>query len=131
MIIPMNWIITTYIIYLTGSAFLTIWVGHTLYENGRTFVVRAVQEEALADAINKMLLIGFYLVNGAYVLLVLKDEHIITNLAQLLELLSIKLGLIVSVLAGMHFFNLLALFAYKNKEDIITRFEDFFRTQTK
>ena len=112
----MNWIITTYIIYLLGSAFLTIWVGHTLYRNGRAFVVMALGDVQLADSINKLLLVGFYLVNTAYVLLVLKEEHELYTLENMLELLSLKLGLIVTILAGMHFFNIAALYFLKTKK---------------
>jgi len=93
--------IITYILYLKVSIWITFWVGYSLYKNGRYFLVEAFNNEELADAINRLLLIGFYLVNIAYMLP-------ITNIAQIIETVCSKVGMIVFVLAVMHFFNLSA-----------------------
>lgn len=100
--------IITYILYLKVSIWITFWVGYSLYKNGRYFLVEAFNNEELADAINRLLLIGFYLVNIAYMLLVLRTEYAITNIAQMIETVCSKVGMIVFVLAVMHFFNLSA-----------------------
>src|SRR5207237_10820454 len=43
----------------------------TLHRNGRRFLVEVMAEEALADSVNHLLLVGFYLVNiGVAALLV-------------------------------------------------------------
>ena len=99
--------IITYILYLKTSVWITFWVGHSLHKNGRYFLIEAFDNEEIADAINRLLLIGFYLVNIAYMLLVLRAEYAITNTAQIIETVCSKVGMIVSVLAAMHFFNLL------------------------
>ncbi len=96
----------TYILYLHASAWLTFWVGHSLHKNGRYFLVEAFADERIADAINKLLLVGFYLVNFAYVLFVLKEKQDIVGMAGVIEVLSTKVGLIAFTLAVMHFFNL-------------------------
>lgn len=98
----------TYILYLHASAWITFWVGHSLHKNGRYFLVEAFDNEAIADAVNKLLLVGFYLINVAYTLLVLQEEYAVVSVRGIIETLCNKVGLIVFVLAMMHFLNLSA-----------------------
>ena len=63
----MNYTILTYSIYLPTTVLLTIWVARTLFKNGRVFLVEIFhRDEVLADSVNKLLLVGFYLVNVGY-----------------------------------------------------------------
>ncbi len=98
--------ILSYIIYLHIAAWITFWVGHSLHKNGRYFLVEAFANERIADAVNTMLLVGFYLINFAYVLIAMKENQEILNFTMLIETVSKKTGLIVFILATMHFFNL-------------------------
>jgi len=100
--------IITYILYLKASIWIMFWVGHSLHKNGRYFLVEAFENEEIADAINRLLLMGFYLVNIAYMLLVLRAEYEVTSIAGIIETVCSKVGMIVFVLAVMHFFNLFA-----------------------
>ena len=60
----MNPTVTTYIGYLVIAIPLTIWVAKTLHKNGRIFLVKSMDgDEPLADSINHLLVVGFYLVN--------------------------------------------------------------------
>ena len=52
-----------YVIYILASVLLTVWVGDTLYRNGRPFLVSVFKEDGLADSVNRLLVVGFYLVN--------------------------------------------------------------------
>ena len=62
-----------YSCYIAISVAMTIWVARTLHRNGRVFLVDAFRgSEALADAVNHLLVVGFYLVNFGYILLALK-----------------------------------------------------------
>ena len=50
----MSIIIVTYVLYLTISVLLTVWVGRTLRKNGRIFLVDAFSgNEPLADSVNR------------------------------------------------------------------------------
>lgn len=103
-------IVWTYLSYLTISIMLTIWVARTLHKNGRIFLVDAFGGNApLADSINHLLVVGFYLVNIGYVALALKEGSAPEDLRGVLETLSGKVGVVLLVLGGMHFFNLLVL----------------------
>jgi len=96
-----------YIIYLLLGVPLTVWVGQTLHRNGRVFLVEAFHgKEDMADAVNHLLLVGFYLINVGYVLLGLPLGTKPVTLQDSFEFLATKLGLVLLVLGAMHFFNM-------------------------
>lgn len=104
----MNTIVVTYLSYITLSVALTVWVAQTLHKNGRIFLVDVFHgNEALADSVNHLLVVGFYLINLGYVTLALKIGYEVENARQSIEALSWKIGLVLVVLGMMHFFNLL------------------------
>jgi hypothetical protein len=97
----------SYIAYLLLSIVLTIWVARTLHRNGRIFLVEAFRgNEQMADAVNHLLVVGFYLINIGFVTLALKygDKPGTTQAA--IEFVSTKVGLVLVVLGIMHFFNM-------------------------
>ncbi len=97
-----------YLSYLAISVSLTMWVAKTLHKNGRIFLVDSfAANEPLADSINHLLVVGFYLVNIGYVCMALKYGDKPESLQGVLETLSTKVGVVLLVLGGMHFFNLL------------------------
>jgi hypothetical protein len=97
----------SYLFYLAISVALTIWVARTLHKNGRIFLVDSfLGNEALADSVNHLLVVGFYLVNIGFVTLALKYGDKATDAQTALEILSSKVGLVLVVLGIMHFFNL-------------------------
>jgi hypothetical protein len=99
--------LVTYLVYLAISIGLTIWVAQTLFKNGRIFLVDIFQgNETLADSVNHLLVVGFYLINLGYVSLALRIGGEVENARGGLEALSAKVGLVLLVLGGMHFFNL-------------------------
>lgn len=103
----MNWLITTYVAYLAISVALTVWVARTLHKNGRIFLVDSfLGNEKLADSVNHLLVVGFYLINIGYVSLALKYGAAAANAQEMMESLSTKVGLVLLVLGFMHFFNL-------------------------
>lgn len=99
--------ISTYLVYLAISIALTIWVARTLHKNGRVFLVDVFHgNEALADSVNHLLVVGFYLINFGYVSMALKLGYVVASAEQAIEALSVKIGMVLIVLGGMHFFNL-------------------------
>ena len=63
----------TYLAYVTVSLAITVWVGRSLHGNGRIFLVENFQgRERLADSVNHLLLVGFYLINIGFVCLALR-----------------------------------------------------------
>jgi hypothetical protein len=100
-------IVISYLGYLTISIATTIWVAQTLQRNGRAFLVDAFHGNAsLADSVNRLLVVGFYLINVGYVTRALRTDAEVTTARQAIELVSDKIGLVLVILGIMHFFNL-------------------------
>src|SRR5436190_10334075 len=99
----MNMEVVTYLLYLALSISLTIWVAHTLHKNGRIFLVDVFHgNEPLADSVNHLLVVGFYLINLGFVSLALKLGYAILTPKEAIEALSVKVGIVMLVLGGMH-----------------------------
>ena len=106
----------TYLAYIFFSLGITIWVGRTLNRNGRIFLLENYADKPqLADAINQMLLVGFYLINIGYIAYTMRIRGVgPTDWAQGLEFLSTKIGAMAIVLGVMHFGLMFALQSYAN-----------------
>ena len=103
----MNVVVASYVLYLAVSIALTVWVAHTLHKNGRIFLVDVFHgNEPLADSVNHLLVVGFYLINLGYVNLALKLGYDVRTAREGIEALSWKVGMVLVVLGCMHFFNL-------------------------
>ena len=104
----------TYSIYAAVSLAATIWVGRSLHGNGRIFLVENFHgREKLADSVNRLLLVGFYLVNIGFVCLALRYGEKPTDLVGAVEFLSTKIGLVIVLLGAMHFFNMRMLVRFR------------------
>jgi len=110
------YVITCYLSYLAISIALTIWVARTLHRNGRVFLVEAFHGNTeLADSVNHLLVVGFYLINVGYIALALKTTDALTNSREVIELESGKIGVVLVILGVMHFFNLFVLSRMRHK----------------
>lgn len=105
---PNDYLVLTYGTYLALSISLTVWVARTLVRNGRIFLVDAFGgNEPLADSVNHLLGVGFYLINLGYIALKMDTGYIaVETYAEVLEIVSAKIGWVMLTLGFMHFFNL-------------------------
>ena len=103
-------IVACYSSYLAISIALTVWVARTLYRSGRVFLLDAFHgNEGLADSVNHLLVVGFYLINVGYIALALKTTSTLATVREAIELESTKIGVVLLILGGMHFFNIYVL----------------------
>ena len=101
-----NYTVVTYLIYLPVSVALTIWVARTLHRNGRIFLVDVFHgNEGLADSVNHLLVVGFYLINLGYVAMALKLGYDVADTRGSIEALSRKVGFVLLILGLMHLLN--------------------------
>ena len=112
----MNYILILYTAYLIVTIILTVWVAHTLFKNGQVFLIDIFHgNKELAEAVNNLLWVGFYLVNIGYAVYTLKTYDVVGNARQLVEVLSLKLGAIILILGGMHFMNMFIFFRLRKR----------------
>jgi hypothetical protein len=103
----MNTSLSIYSAYFLISLGMTVWVARTLHENGRLFLVEAFSgNQEMADSVNHLLLVGFYLINLGFILLFLRVGPKPADVVEGVEYISTKLGIVILVLGGMHFFNM-------------------------
>ncbi|GGY92166.1 hypothetical protein [Streptomyces poonensis] len=106
----MDLTVVAYVIYLLVSVGLTVWVARTLSRNGRIFLGDVLHgDEKLADAVNHLLVVGFYLVNLGFVALYLNQDERITDARGVFETVSTKLGVVLLVLGALHLGNVFVL----------------------
>lgn len=104
------YVLTCYLSYLAISIGLTIWVARTLHKSGRVFLVDAFHGNTeLADSVNHLLVVGFYLINVGYIAVALKTGEAMTTSRDVIELESGKIGVVLLILGAMHFFNIFVL----------------------
>jgi hypothetical protein len=100
-------VVILYCVYAALSIALTVWVGQTLHRNGKLFLVEAFRGDArMAEAVNHLLRVGFYLINLGFVALFLSLGREPSGLIGAIEYISVKIGIVLLVLGAMHFFNM-------------------------
>ena len=100
----------TDLIYLAVCETSALAVGWTLHKNGRVFLMEIFQgKEDLADSVNHLILVGFYLMSLGFVTLAInvRTGAAPVDMAGVIEALSTKVGVVLFVLGATHFLNLL------------------------
>jgi hypothetical protein len=101
--------LTDYFIYIGASAVMTVWVSRTLFRNGRPFLVSALKEDGLADSVNTLLVVGFYLINLGAAALLINAGGAPGSVADMIQETVTRVGGVALVLGFMHFFNMFVL----------------------
>ena len=106
----------TYAIYIVISIAMTIWVARTLSKNGQVFLVDSFDgNETLAESVNHLLVVGFYLLNLGYILLALKTHKNIETVRVCIEFLSGQIGIVLLVLGALHLLNIIIIAKWRNR----------------
>jgi hypothetical protein len=115
-----SYLVTVYGTYAVLSIALTIWLARTLFRNGAVFLEEVFADNPrMADAVNRLLVVGFYLLNLGYACLLLKAEESNTPIAAI-ETLAAKLGALLLSLGAMHFANLYLFHRIRRRAHIAT-----------
>jgi hypothetical protein len=112
----MNLNIIGYLIYLSLTGIIIIKVGRLCYDNGNIFVSQLIpNHEELCHQINKMLLIGYYLLNLGYCAMTIISWEKINTANQLIEIIATKSAIIILTIGFMHYINIILLTKYIKK----------------
>lgn len=102
-----HYLIAVYAVYAGVSVLLTVWLARTLSRNGEVFLDDVfLDNPRMAQAVNRLLVVGFYLLNLGYALITLKADIAWPSPTQAIETLAAKLGALLLALGAMHFTNL-------------------------
>jgi hypothetical protein len=99
--------VVTYLVYLAISVSLTVGAGLVLSRSGRVFLRDVFGgDQALAEAVNRLLVVGFYLLTLGFVVLAMRPSGQITSVPQAAGVLSVKIGEVLLVLGALHLMNI-------------------------
>ncbi|MBS1123743.1 MAG: putative integral rane protein [Deltaproteobacteria bacterium] len=103
-----NPLLLVYLPYATIAVTLTIWLARALARHGEVFLRDVFPGRVeLACAINQLLVIGFYLVNLGWALLLLRASGTqVDGIAGAIALLTSRLGTLLLLLGAAHLTNL-------------------------
>ncbi|MEJ7635029.1 hypothetical protein [Aeromicrobium sp.] len=112
----MSWTVATYVAYLLFAVPITVWVASTLSHNGRVFLADVFDSNReLADAVNTLLVVDFYLLNLGFVILYLRGGGEVVDLTGMFETLSVKVGVVMLVLGVVHFVNVMVFSSMRRR----------------
>lgn len=115
-------LIWTYLGYAIVAVPLVMWLARTLFAHGATFLTDVFDDRPdLAEAVNRLLVIGFYLLNLGYALLLLTSNSGVADGLAAVELLVVKLGWLLLSLGVMHFLNMLVFWRIRRRGEERTR----------
>ena len=103
-----QYLVPVYAVYSVVAVGLTVWLARTLFKNGAVFlrdVFMFTDNPDLADAVNRLLVVGFYLFNLGYAALLLRADTA-ASVVGAIETVAFKLGLLLLSLGVMHFANM-------------------------
>src|SRR5687767_14990869 len=101
-----GYLVVVYGAYAVVAVSLVVWIARTLFKNGAVYLEEVFADNhKLAEAVNRLLVVGFYLLNLGYASLILKAPPS-ESVVGAIEILSGKLGLLLLSLGGMHFMNM-------------------------
>lgn len=117
----MNSNVIAYIIYLTITIYIIVWVGRMFHRNGSVFLLQLYKGNTeLCSTINNILLVAYYLFNIGYAFMRLKTWEFVGSADQLITSVGHHLGVLVLILAVTHYFNMAVLYFLSRKHALFT-----------
>lgn len=112
----MNYLLFLYGIYAAVMILITVWAGWHLHRAGRPFILNMLQADTrVADRTNDLLLVGYYLVNIGYSLVMLRRLPDVATWAELITALSVQVGTLVLLLSVLHYGNMLIIMGWRRR----------------
>lgn len=102
-----GYVMLVYVAYAAVAIGLTAFLARTLFRNGGVFLRDVFGERAaIADAVNRLLVIGFYMFNLGFALYALDAGRGMDSF-DAMQFFVNRVGTLLLVLAGMHLLNVL------------------------
>ena len=112
------YLVPVYIAYAVFALGLTIALARTLFRSGAVFLEDVFKDTPkMAEAVNRLLVVGFYLLNLGYAALIMKSNGAATGV-EAAEVLAWKLGALLISLGVMHFFNMYLFYRIRRRSQL-------------
>jgi len=109
-----SFLVPVYLVYVVVAVSLVVWLARTLFRSGSVFLEDVFGDPRMAQAVNKLLVIGFYMLNLGYAGLILKAGAAPTAVSAV-EVLARKLGILLVTLGALHFANLYVFYRVRRQ----------------
>jgi hypothetical protein len=102
-----GYVIAVYAAYAATAIGLTAWLARTLSRNGAVFLADVFKDRpGLAEAVNRLLVVGFYMLNLGYAFYILNAGSGLDAFGSVQYLVN-RLAILLVTLAFIHFVNVL------------------------
>jgi hypothetical protein len=109
--------ITVYAVYVVIAVGLTAWLARTLFRSGTAFLHDVFADRPkLADAVNRLLVVGFYMLNLGYALYILRASRGL-DAFEAVQFLVNRLALLLVSLAVLHFVNVFVFWRIRARRE--------------
>ena len=109
--------ISFYLVYATVAVGLVVYLARTLRRNGAVFLVNVFDEDRLAESVNHLLVIGFYLLNMGYAFLLYQLDPSYSSLTEAFNQLIVKIGWLLFSLGIIHLLNMFVFWRIRTYRD--------------
>jgi hypothetical protein len=108
-------VITVYVAYAAVAVALTAWLARTLSHNGAVFLEDVFKDRpGLASAVNRLLVVGFYMLNLGYAFYILRAGAGLNAFSSVQYFVN-RLAILLVTLAMIHFVNVLVFWRIRNR----------------
>ena len=112
-----GYVFGVYMAYVAVAVGLTAWLARTLFHNGTAFLHDVFEDRpALAEAVNRLLVVGFYMLNLGYALYVLRAGRGLDAFAAIQFLVN-RLAILLVTLAGLHLLNVFVFWRIRTRRE--------------
>jgi len=109
--------IAFYLGYATITLALVVWLARTLFRAGNQFLEDVFESKELGYAVNRLLVIGFYLLNMGYAFLLYQLDPSYSSITEAWNQLVNRLGVLFLSLGVIHLFNMFVLWRVRTHRD--------------
>ncbi len=114
----MDYLVPVYAFYAVTSVGLVVWLARTLFRNGAVFLEDVFEDNPrMAQSVNRLLVIGFYMANLGYAGMLLK-ANAAPDAVTAVEVLVRKLGILLLSLAALHFVNMYVFYRIRRRGSV-------------
>ena len=112
-----QYLVPIYLVYAVVAVGLTVWLAQTLFRNGAVFLEEVFDRKEIAQAVNRLLVTGFFMLNLGYAMFLLKSNRVVDETAAI-EVLVQKLGILLLSLAAVHFVNVYVFWQLRRRNEM-------------
>ena len=112
----MDYLVLTYGVYTAAALVLTGVLARTLTRNGKVFLADVFDSDELADAVNHLLVVGFYMLQLGYAFMIFRTKETADAL-EATRLLVNNLGILLLSLGLIHFVNVIVFWRLRNRTE--------------